>query len=443
MVASFLAPFFLAAFLQDAPLDDASPTLLIKAERLIVSPGEELENVTVLVDQGRIVQIGKDVESPTDARTLEGKVVCAGFIDSWSTLGLEPVSVGEARANAATRSADAVDRFRTQDAREEALRGGVTAVRAQAAAQAAIGGTGTLLRTHGGESLHDVVCLSATVGITRGGRASEIFSRIDEVGRLSAQLAKGKSYDAEQREYRFALEEWEKAIAEKVEKLEKDFKKAKKARDKKVKEAEEKDKEHKDEKYKEDKKPRAPKYSADSEVLAKVVRGEIPLIVEIHRYPELKALLAAMKAYPNVRVVLAGATEAGPLANDIAAQSISVIVWPGLLGDSRADEWADHSLSLAATLAKSGVDVMIGSRGTANVRDLRMLASTAIGYGLDKDKALAAITSVPARVLNSKGRLGTIRQGADADLILCDGDPLDTTARVRYVIAGGDVVVEP
>ena len=40
-------------------------------------------------------------------------------------------------------------------------------------------------------------------------------------------------------------------------------------------------------------------------------------------------------------------------------------------------------------------------------------------------------------------RLGSVERGKDADLLILDGDPLDTTARVQYVVSNGQVVVEP
>lgn len=447
MVASLLVPFLLATAPQAAPRtavpDEAAPTLLVHAQRLIVRPGEELENVSLLVQDGRILAIGKDLEAPSGARTLESQVVCAGFIDPWSTLAVEEESVGDQRADAGTRTVDALDPFEAAPSLEEALRGGVTSARVQAATQAQIGGMGALIRTHGGSAIQDIACVSATVGVTRSGRTVDLFDRVGEVERLQTSLSKAVRYDEERREYRFAIEEWEQAIAKQVEKLEKDFKKAKKDRDKAKADAEEKDKEHKEEKYKEDKKPSPPKFDAEAEVLARVVRGELPLIVEAHRYEELRALLSRTKEFPLLRLVIAGATEAAPLANELANRNVAVIVWPSPLGDVRPDEWDAHRLDLAAHLARGGVDVLIGSGGNPDARDLRMLASTAVGHGLDQQRALAAITELPARILNAKGRLGVVARGAEADLVLLDGDPIDTTARVRYVIARGRVVVEP
>jgi imidazolonepropionase-like amidohydrolase len=70
------------------------------------------------------------------------------------------------------------------------------------------------------------------------------------------------------------------------------------------------------------------------------------------------------------------------------------------------------------------------------------LAALAVGHGLDRAAALGAITEAPARVFDVGERLGTIERGKDAELLILDGDPLDTTARIRFVVSGGRVVYE-
>ena len=78
----------------------------------------------------------------------------------------------------------------------------------------------------------------------------------------------------------------------------------------------------------------------------------------------------------------------------------------------------------------------------AKSRELLVIPLTA-GHGLDAEKALAAITTLPARAFDCAGRLGALRRGAEADLVVLDGEPLESTSRVQYVVSGGEVVLEP
>ncbi len=443
----------------DGPSAEADPagpptpirgeTLLLRANRVIVRPGKVLEDAEVLVQNGRIVAVGQGLAAPEGARVIEGEVVCAGFLDPWSSLGTDAGSVNDMGTSPSTRSVGAVERYESAHLREEALRGGVVCSRVQVGQRSYLGGVGAVVRNAdgleetGGETvvLPDA-CMSATVGITRPGRATDIFDRVSEVDRLVSQIERGRAYRESWVEYRHDFQEWEETIAKAVEKLEKDFKKAKKARDKEVKEAEEKGKEFKEEKYKEDKKPREPKLDLDSETLAQVAEGRLPLIVEVHRAEEIRALLAKTAPFDRLRLVIAGGTEAAVHAKELAKRRIPVIVWPSLLPASRPDEYDRHDLALARELEKAGVKVVIGSGGTPHARELRTLAALAAGHGLDPDAALAAITTNAASVLDVHDTLGAVERGKHAELLVLDGDPLDATSRIRFVISHGQVVVE-
>ena len=425
---------------------DESGTLLVHAERVIVKPGVELSNRDVLVQDGVIVAVGEGLVAPDGAREISGKVVCAGFVDSWSSLGLDTASASDEGTTPSTRSADAVDRYSSTNHLEDALRAGVTSVRAQAGGRALTGGYGSVLRLDPALEAGRALVLAdanqaATVGTPRGGRTRDIFDRVGEVDRISGLIEGGRKYAESWTEYKFDLEEWEKATAEKVEELEKDFKKAKKARDKEVKEAEEKGKEFKEEKYKEDKKPRRPKVDHDAQAMSRVSGGEVPLIVEVHRHEEIRRLLDRTSQFDRLRMIVAGGTESLDHAKALKKRGIPVIVWPKPLGATE-DAWDGHDLTLAGKLDEAGVSVLIGSGGSDTSRELRLLAAMAVSNGLEREAAFNAITLGAAEAFDVADRIGSVERGKDADLLILDGDPLDTTARIQFVVSQGRVVVE-
>jgi imidazolonepropionase-like amidohydrolase len=285
-------------------------------------------------------------------------------------------------------------------------------------------------------------CLAGSVGVTRGGRVPDVFDRIAEVDRLVGALDKGRRYGESKLEFRDELEKWTKAILEKAAELEKDFKKAKKDREKDEKEAKEKGKEFQEKKYKEDKKPRKVRFDADDEVLARTVDGAIPLVVEVHRASEIRRLLEKTEPYDRLRLVIAGGTEALPFARELVERSIPVILWPAPMGAQRADEYQAHDPALPGDLARAGVQVLIGSGGGSESRELRFIAALAVGHGMEREAALAAITTLPAQVFDAASRLGVLERGHSGDVLVLDGDPLDTTANLRFVVSRGEVVVQ-
>ncbi len=443
MSASSLIAFALWVAGQTGEPAGAQESLWIQADRILVRPGLELRNAAILVERGKIVRVGTDLEKPAGARELRGTVACAGFVDPWSSLGLDPAGANELGATAATRTTDGLNPWWIPEERDEALRAGVTTARIQVGGSAVVGGLGAVIRVDPSSRIGVVLpdaCLAATTAIQRAGRDLDVFDRIEEADRLAGLIERGRRYREETVEYRHDLEEWDKTIAEKQKELEENFKKAKKNREKAQAEAQEKGKEFKEEKYKEDKKPKRPKLDPEAEVLARAAEGEIPLVVEAHRVPELRALLEVTAPFDRLRLLVAGATEALEVADLLAERSIPVIVWPAPLGAEASGEWNAHSLELAGELDRAGVEVLIGSGGGPHSRELRWIAALAVSHGLDREAALGAITLGPARAFDVGERVGSLESGKDADVLLFDGDPLETHSRLLQVVTQGRVV---
>jgi len=451
-------------------VEEAPTTYVLRAEQLVVRPGHVREGASVLVRDGRIVRVGgSDMELPEGAVELRGKVVCAGFLDPWSALGVESGTLGDSRMEEAAHTVDGLDFYANDHLREEALRAGVTLARVQSAWQAPTGGVGAVVRLDPAADTADSAVvladadLSAALGLSvdqgsrfvrnadgtfemvSGKRPIDVFDRVSAVDKLVANLEAGRAYRRSELQYEHELAEWQEAITEKTEELEKDFKKAKKARDKDLEKAKEDGKELKEKKYKEDRKPKAPKVDARKAVLARVAEGELPLVVEVHRAGELRNLLHATEGFTRLRLILAGATEVGPMASELAERGIPVIVWPSLRGTGAEDEFAGGDLGLAATLRAAGVEVLLGTGGRDGraTRDLPLLAQLAVGHGLSREDAFHALTLGAARAFDVADRLGSVEPGKEADLLILDGHPLEASTRVQYVLCGGRLAVSP
>ena len=59
---------------QDQEASPAGPAILIKAERVIIRPGKEVSDTQVLVQGGKVLAVGKDLEAPEGAKVFESKV---------------------------------------------------------------------------------------------------------------------------------------------------------------------------------------------------------------------------------------------------------------------------------------------------------------------------------------------------------------------------------
>ena len=93
-------------------------------------------------------------------------------------------------------------------------------------------------------------------------------------------------------------------------------------------------------------------------------------------------------------------------------------------------------------LAGAGVKVsLITDHPVVPIEFLIHQAALAVKHGMDPAEALRSITINPAEVLGLGERLGTLEVGKDADLVLWDGDPLDTRHRAQRVWQAGREVM--
>lgn len=64
-------------------------------------------------------------------------------------------------------------------------------------------------------------------------------------------------------------------------------------------------------------------------------------------------------------------------------------------------------------------------------------AAAAVGYGLTEEQALDGVTLAPAQILGLEDRVGSLRDGRDADFIALSGEPLEPATRVLDVFVSG------
>jgi imidazolonepropionase-like amidohydrolase len=429
-----------------------SPALFIRGKRVILRPGEEIQDAAVLVREGRILAVGRDLKKPDDAKEIEGAVVCAAYIDAWGALGLGMDSLRDAGTSAATRTADGIDPWSDEHLRRETLRAGVTVVRVQAGTDSRVGGIGALVRVAPDLSTAEAIVLAdCSVAMSIGkaptpdGEGRDPFERIADLDRVVSAVETGRTYLLARTEHRYDLEEWEKKIAEKETELEKDAKKAKKDREKEQKEAEEKGKPFQEKKYKEDKRPQPPRFDEDSEVLARVANGNIPFLVQADRSAEIRGLLAGTAEHDRLRLVLAGGAEALKSSRVLSERRVPVLLSLVPRGRDGTNDVEEVSLSLPGDLARAGVSILLGTGGfdPAASRDLPLLAALAIGNGLDRSKAFESLTLGAARAFDASSQIGSLEEGKAAEILVLDGEPLTAAAGVRYVVTGGRLVVEP
>jgi imidazolonepropionase-like amidohydrolase len=179
----------------------------------------------------------------------------------------------------------------------------------------------------------------------------------------------------------------------------------------------------------------------DLERLAQVLDGRLPLVVRAARAADIVRAIDLAAEY-RIRLVLAGAEEGWRVADRIAAANVPVIVRPtqnlpftfASLG-ARFDN--------AVRLSRAGVTVLFMTEDAHTLRNLRQEAGNAVAEGLERNVALAALTSAPARAFGVDRDYGTLEPRKVANLVVWNGDPFELrTYPTHVIVRGRDVPLE-
>jgi imidazolonepropionase-like amidohydrolase len=170
------------------------------------------------------------------------------------------------------------------------------------------------------------------------------------------------------------------------------------------------------------------------EALVPVLRGERPLVITAHRVSDIEAALRLADEL-KLKIILSGASEAWLLAGELARRHVPVILDPMGGLPVRFDRLHARD-DQAARLARAGVPVMFSTFSAHQVRLLWQQAGNAVRFGMDHDAAIRAITEVPASAFGLHG-YGKIEPNAVANLVVWEGDPLETSGRPLHVFVHG------
>jgi imidazolonepropionase-like amidohydrolase len=176
--------------------------------------------------------------------------------------------------------------------------------------------------------------------------------------------------------------------------------------------------------------------------LMAVLAGEIPWRQHVHRADDIATALRLADEF-GLRLVIDHGTEAHLLADVIAARGVPVLLGPLLSGRVKV-EMRNADFRNAAILHDAGVEVsLVTDHPVIPVEHARLQAALAVRAGMPESAALRALTLNPARALGVADRIGSLRVGWDADLVLWSGHPLDMSSRVTGAWVRGRPVHGP
>src|SRR5258708_5014424 len=382
-------------------------TMLIKNGTVLTVTKGTLTETDVLVKDGKISQIGKNIAAPQGGKVIDatGLYVMPGIIDAHSKDGLEGSSDAHMPVAAEVGDGDVVDPL--QISLYRALGGGVTAVHAMHGSANGIGGQCETLKLRYGTFDNDAMKMEGaprTIKFALGENPTRVNGGGNNIvprTRMGVEFVIRKSF-SDAKKYN---EDWD---AYNKNKLVKGFRNA------------------------------PPVYNLRLETLAEILKGNIIVHCHSYRADEIFMLLKVCKDFGIKRIVFQHVNEGFKVAPELAAY--------GAMASVFSDWWAYkfevyYSTAYnAAILTKNGVVTSINSDDAEMMRHLYHEAAKTQKYGqLSDDEALSLITINPAKQLGIDARTGSLEVGKDADIVIFKNHPLSVYGVPQFTIVDGIV----
>ncbi|SCG81964.1 amidohydrolase [Proteiniborus sp. DW1] len=380
--------------------------LLIKNARIYtMTENGVIENGSILVEDGKIKEVGRDIVAPLDAEIIdvEGRLVTPGFIDAHCHLGMWEDGIGFEGSDGnefvdpVTPHLRAIDGINPMDVTfKEAREGGVTCVATGPGSANVVGGQFVAIKTYGDRIDDMIVKEPLAMKIAFGENPKRVYdgqkkspvTRMATAAILRDTLSKAKRY---------------------VEKLEKS----------------------------KDDPSKAPEFDMKMEAMAKVIRKELPLKAHAHRADDIFTAIRIAKEF-DIDITLEHCTEGHLIATHLANEGKPAIVGP-TLSDRSKFELRNLTFDTPKVLHDAGVKIAIMTDSPViPLQYLPICAGLAVRAGLDEMEAFKAITINPAEILGIQDRVGSIEVGKDADIVIFDGNPLtDLGCKTHSVFIDG------
>ena len=384
-----------------------SQEILIKnATVYTVSKAGTIQKGSVLIRDGKIAAVGKDLKASTNAQVIDGEglFLTPGIIDAHSHLAVEGgVNESSLSVSSIARIQDVINPDDKDIYRNVA--GGLTIANVLHGSANAIGGQTQVIKLRYGLPAKDLIFKGAPTGIK--------FALGENPKRSNVTLQPGQPrrypatrmgvMDVIRQAFTDAKEyqtEWD------------NFRKGKT----KV----------------------APVRNLTLEPLVEILEGKRLVHAHSYREDEIVALLRTAEEFGFKIATLQHILEGYKVAPEIQKHGA---------GASTFSDWWSYKIEAydaiphnASLMNQAGVLVSINSDSNDEARHLNVEAAKSMKYGhMSYDDALALVTLNPAKQLGIDKMVGSIEVGKDADLVLYNHDPLSVYAVPQKVMIDGKI----
>ena len=178
------------------------------------------------------------------------------------------------------------------------------------------------------------------------------------------------------------------------------------------------------------------KFDMKMEAMIPILKKEIPVHFHCHRAIDIFTAIRIAKEF-NIDYAIVHGTEGHLVADELAKENVQIAAGP-CLTDRNKPEVVNATFEAPGILNKAGVLVSITvDHPVTPLQFLPTCAAMAVKEGLDEYEAFKAITINPAIIGRIDDRVGSLKAGKDADIVIFDGNPLEYVTRAKTVIIDG------
>ncbi len=395
------------------PAKEYKGRLYIKNGTVHVGNGQVLENATIAVDNGKIIQIGQNIPIPADDVKVfdaQGKQVYPGLILPVTDLGLKEIANGVRGSNDYEELGDlnpnirAITAYNTDSKIIGTLRSNGILLAGVTPQGGMISGSSSVVQLDAWNWEDAAYKMDGAIHIN-------LPSFINRPNRFAFFLGlRPESSDAT------------KQALEKIETIKQFFRDAK-------------------------------AYAAESShktvnLKFESVKGlfdkKQKLFIHADQTKQLLVAIDFVKEF-GFDVVIVGGSESFQIADLLKQNNIAVILNDEHALPSTEDDDVDQPFKTPAQLQQAGVLFALNdTHDESRYRNLPFNAGTAAAYGLTKEQALQAITLNAAKILGVDDKTGSLEVGKDANILISDGDILDMNSSIitKAFIQGRDVSLD-
>lgn len=373
--------------------------LLIKNGLLHTMENDEPLRADILTDKGKIIEIKEEIiaSAETEIFNAENLNVYPGFIDAHSHIGIaedrisSQIDTSNENTNPTTPAIRGLDSINPMDsAFHNAIAAGITGAMVGPGSANPVGGQFAFIKTYG-RCVDDMVVLApAAIKIAFGENPMNCYglngnmpsSRMGIASLIREELFRAREYFSQDQTGNndFTLECYKELFEKKI-----------------------------------------------------------PLKAHAHRTDDIFTGIRIAKEF-DLELTIDHCTEGHLIAHEIAESGYPAIVGPSLASRNK-DEVSLSDFKTAGILHKAGVNIAITTdHPVSRIQYLPLCAGIAAKEGLGETAALRAITIDAARICRVDNRLGSLKEGKDADIVIVDGNPLEIKSQVKATVINGQIV---